>query len=176
MMEIDILAPLRFFYGLASRELPVTFLDPEALPEREGQLLVHDQDMTSRLARFHGSALTLDAQASTRMGDYLVRCSVLRRQDTNAPVEFGAIGIDMGCFAAEPKQRILEARIPLGGVLQQYSIPFTSHPRGYFAIVIDHRLEELLQGESGQVLYGRCNELRQPDGRVIAEVAEILPR
>ncbi|MBL8238173.1 MAG: hypothetical protein JNM66_12175 [Bryobacterales bacterium] len=176
MLEIDILAPLRFFYGLASRDLPVTFVPPEALPERDRHLLAHSQDMTSRLADFHGSGLILDAQASTRMGDYLVRCSVLRRKDTHAPVEFGAIGIDLGCFADEPRLRVLEARIPLGGLLQHYSIPFTSHPRGYFQIVIDHRLEDLLQGEPGQILYGRCNELRQPDGRVIAEVAEILPR
>lgn len=175
MTETDILAPLRLFYGLADRDLPVTFLDAADLPERERHLLAHDQDMTSRLTKFHDSVLTLDAQASTQMGEYLVRVSVLRRQDTLAPVEFGAIGINLRGFTDEPRRRILEAKIPLGGLLQQYSIPFSSHPRGYFQIAIDHRLEELLRGVSGQILYGRCNELRHEDGSLMAEVVEILP-
>lgn len=175
MSETDILAPLRFFCGMASGDLQVAFIEPEAVPEKERHLLVHDGDMTSRLARHHGAGITLDAQASSRMGEYLIRASVLRRRDTSAVVEFGAIAINLSGFSDQPRQWILDATVPLGGVLRDFAIPFTSHPRGYFHIGVDHRLAELLGGVPGQILYGRCNELRHHDGRVFAEVVEILP-
>lgn len=175
MTEIDILAPLRFFYGAAGNDLQVTFLNPESLPELARHLLVHNGDMTSRLANHHGSVITLDAHASTRSGENLFRASVLRRQDSNAPVEYGAIRIDLTGFQPVPRQWILDSRVPLGGILTQFQIPFTSHPRGYFQLSADQYLEGLLGGTRGQTLYGRCNELRHPDGRIIADVVEILP-
>jgi hypothetical protein len=175
MTDKDILAPLRFFYGAAGRDLPVTFLDPAVLPERERHLLVHDGDMTSRLAQFHGAAITLDAHGSSLMGNELFRASVLRRADTLAPVEFGAIEIALSGFEGEPLRRILKAEGPLGGILVEFSIPFSSHPRGFFSIVVDDRLAELLGVPLGASLFGRCNELRHGDGSLLAEVVEILP-
>ncbi|MEZ0275652.1 MAG: hypothetical protein ACAH88_12170, partial [Roseimicrobium sp.] len=44
----DILAPLRFFYGLGSESPRVTFLEADALPEPAHHLLVHQIDMTGR--------------------------------------------------------------------------------------------------------------------------------
>ncbi len=173
--QIDILAPLRFFYGLASNDLRVTFVDAAAMPDIDRALLVHEQDMTSRLAQHHGCAIELDVHASSHMGEYLVRASVLRRVTDHGPVEFGAIGIHLTDFHGEARRLIVDAHVPLGGVLQQLQVPFTSHPRGYFEIVIDHRLERLLGGVSGQKLYGRCNQLRHASGRSFAEVVEILP-
>ncbi|MBI4905971.1 MAG: hypothetical protein HY820_20225 [Acidobacteria bacterium] len=173
--ETDILAPLRFFYGLSSGDLRVTFVEAAALPEVGRGLLVHKNDMTSRLAEFHGCEIELDVHASSRMAEYLVRASVLRRRTDHTPVEFGAIGIHLTDFHGEARRLIGEGHVPLGGVLQQLQVPFTSHPRGYFEIVIDHRLEHLLGGVSGQTLYGRCNQLRHASGRAFAEVVEILP-
>ncbi|MCE9519475.1 MAG: hypothetical protein K8R87_07985 [Verrucomicrobia bacterium] len=171
----DVLAPLRFFYGLSSQDLRVTFVRPEELSEVARQLLVHDCDMTPRLAEYHHCEIGLDVHAMSRIGHYLVRASVLRRKPDAVPVEFGAIGIHLGGFSEDARRLILEGLVPLGGILQQLKVPHTSHPRGYFRIVIDHRLAGLLGGWEGQTLYGRCNELRHGTGEALAEVVEVLP-
>jgi chorismate-pyruvate lyase len=172
----DIIAPLRFFYGLGSESPRVTFLSAEQLPDTERQLLVHERDMTGRLREFHGCDITLDVHAKSRIGNYLVRASVLKRINDDAPVEFGAIGIHLDGFDEEARQLILDCHVPLGAILTQRGIAHTSHPKGYFRIEIDHRLATLLGGWEGQTLYGRCNELRHGNGSALAEVVEVLPQ
>ena len=61
-------------------------------------------------------------------------------------------------------------------ILEQYAVPHSSHPRGYFRVSVDQRLADLLGATSGQMLFGRCNELRHGSGRVLADVVEVLPR
>ncbi len=173
--RIDVLAPLRFFYGLASQDLRVTFVKPEDMPPDARSLLVHDRDMTPRLAEHHHCEIELDVHTKSRIGHYLVRASVLRRETDRVPVEFGAIGIHLGSLSEQAQRLILEGRVPLGGILQKLNVPHTSHPSGYFRIVIDHRLASLLGGWEGQTLYGRCNELRHANGEALAEVVEVLP-
>ena len=175
-VHTDILAPLRFFYGLGSDSPKVTFLQAEQLPDTERQLLVHDRDMTGRLREFHVCDITLDVHAKSRIGNYLVRASVLKRATDGAPVEFGAIGIHLNDFDEEARRLILECHVPLGAILTQQGLAHTSHPSGYFRIEIDHRLATLLGGWEGQTLYGRCNELRHGNGAALAEVVEVLPR
>ena len=173
--QTDILAPLRFFYGLASQDLRVTFLEGAELPELDRWLLVHASDMTPRLRTYHKCEITLDVHAKSRIGNYLVRASVLRRATDRQPVEFGAIGIHLHGFSEEAQRLIQEGSIPLGGILEQLSVPHSSHPQGYFRIQIDHRLADLLGGWEGQTLHGRCNQLRHADGSPLAEVVEVLP-
>jgi chorismate-pyruvate lyase len=172
----DVLAPLRFFYGLGSESPRVMFVQPEEMPEVARKLLVHDRDMTGRLREHHADTITLDVHAKSRIGDYLVRASVLKKESDRTPVEFGAIGIHLGDFDEATRQLIIEGRIPLGGILNQNHVKHTSHPSGYFRIEIDHRLANLLGGWEGQTLYGRCNELRHGDGAALAEVVEVLPQ
>lgn len=172
MAGMDLLAPLRRFYAA---DAPVTFVAPEALPEGERRLLVHDGDMTSRLAAHHGSVITLEAHEMTVADGYLQRVSILRRRDTGAAVEFGAIRIALDGFTAGPRGQIERAELPLGAVLVENAIPFTSHPGGFFSIGATAYLTEYLGASAGQVLYGRCNRLRHGDGRLLADVVEILP-
>ena len=173
--QVDILAPLRFFYGLSSNDLRVLFVQPDEMPATDRWLLVHESDMTSRLAEHHRSAISLDVHARSRIGNYLVRASVLKRRSDGAPVEFGAIGIHLDGLGEEAQRLILEGKVPLGAVLQELNQPHTSHPKGFFQIAIDHRLADLLGGWEGQTLYGRCNELRHANGSALAEVVEVLP-
>lgn len=172
----DILAPLRFFYGLASQDLRVTFIQPEEMPEDEHWLLVHASDMTPRLSEFHKDEIGLSVHAKSRIGDYLVRASVLQKKSSNVPVEFGAIGIHLDGFDEETRALIVGGNVPLGGILHQRHVPHSSHPCGYFRIEIDNRLADLLGGWEGQTLYGRCNELRHASGVALAEVVEVLPK
>lgn len=172
----DILAPLIFFYGIGSVRPRVTFVQPEELAEQERSLLAHDQDMTPRLREFHGSDIDLDVAARARIGNYLVRASVLHRRSDGMPVEFGAIGIHLDLLPEEAQTLVLAGRVPFGAILERFQVPHSSHPRGYFRISVDQRLAELLGATSGQLLFGRCNELRHGSGRVLADVVEVLPR
>lgn len=172
----DHLAPLVFFYGLGSARPKVTFIPADQLPDDERHLLAHDGDMTSRLRGFHQSEIDLEVHAKQKVGEYLVRASVLNRRRDGIPVEFGAIGIHVDVLPEVAQKLVLEGHVPLGGILERERVQFTSHPSGYFRISVDSRLAELLGATAGQVLYGRCNELRHGDGRVLADVVEVLPR
>ncbi len=170
------LAPLVFFYGIGSARPQVSFIEAEELPDEERHLLSHDMDMTPRLRDYHGCAIDLDVHARQRIGHYLVRASVLIRRSDTRPVEFGAIGIHLDELPELARHEVLEGRVPFGAILENHAVTHTSHPRGFFHIVVDQRLAELLGAVGGQTLYGRCNELRLPNGKVLADVVEVLPR
>lgn len=170
------LAPLVFFYGLGSARPRVTFIGPEELPEEERHLLAHDTDMTPRLRDYHGCGIDLDVHAKARVGNYLVRASVLTRRKDGKPVEFGAIGIHLDHLPEVAREMVVSGRVPFGAILEAEAVTHTSHPRGFFRIAVDARLGELLGATPGQVLFGRCNVLRRPDGEALAEVVEVLPR
>lgn len=172
----DDLAPLVFFYGIGSSRPRVTFVDADELPEQERWFLVHDIDMTPRLREGHRSEIDLDVHAKARIGNYLVRASVLNRRSDGKPVEFGAIGIHLDLLPEAAQVLVIEGHVPFGAILEQYQVPHSSHPRGFFRIAVDSRLAELLGATSGQILFGRCNELRHGCGRVLADVVEVLPR
>ncbi|MEO0448568.1 MAG: hypothetical protein AAF191_21095, partial [Verrucomicrobiota bacterium] len=84
--------PLHAFY--AKRHLPITgvqFVPGETLPKTDRELLVHDRDMTPTLAAFHQSPLSLEVQEYELIDGHLHRLVVLRRLDSRAAVECGAI-------------------------------------------------------------------------------------
>ena len=101
---------------------------------------------------------------------------MLNRRSDGKPVEFGAIGIHLDLLPEEAQALVIEGRVPFGAILERYEVPHSSHPRGFFRIAVDARLAELLGATSGQILFGRCNELRHGSGRVLADVVEVLPR
>ena len=170
------LAPLVFFYGLGSARPRVTFIPVAELPDEERHLLAHDTDMTPRLRNYHGCEIDLDVHAKARVGNYLVRASVLTRRKDGKPVEFGAIGIHLDHLPEVAREMVVTGRVPFGAILEREEVVHTSHPRGFFRIAVDARLAELLGATSGQVLFGRCNVLLRPDGQALAEVVEVLPR
>lgn len=174
--QADLLAPLVFFYGIGSARPRVSFVEPATLPDEEKWLLVHDTDMTPRLREYHKSEIDLDVHAKARVGHYLVRASVLTRHTDGKPVEFGAIGIHLDKLPENARQEAIEGVIPFGAILERHEVAHSSHPSGFFRISVDSRLAELLGATSGQVLFGRCNELRCADGSSLAHVVEVLPR
>ena len=101
---------------------------------------------------------------------------VLKRSSDAKAVEFGAIGIHLDVLEEDARYLVLEGRTPFGSILGRLAVPHSSHPRGYFRIIIDARLAELLNANEGETLYGRCNELRHGSGRTLADVVEVLPR
>jgi chorismate-pyruvate lyase len=173
--HLGYLAPLVFFYGIGSARPQTEFVEPGELSEEARYLLVHESDMTPRLRDYHESPITLDVHGRGRVADYYVRAVVLKRERDARAVEFGAIGIHLQNLPEEAQRLVLEERVPFGALLEQLALPHSSHPRGYFRIIVDQRLAQLLDVQAGQTLFGRCNELRHANGSVLADVVEVLP-
>lgn len=174
---MSMLLPLHYFYAKEDRQLPpVTLVDGEAVPEPEKSLLVHQRDMTSTLRKFHGAAITLEVCAAETSDDYLMRMVILHREDTGAPVEFGAIGVRLDKFEGPIREQIANGSAPLGGLLEKYLIDYRSCPKGYFSTETDSLIGAALNEEVGTTVYGRCNELTDPEGFAFADIVEVLPR
>jgi hypothetical protein len=172
---MDVLMPLLFFYGDGHQAPPVQFVSGDQLPETDRYLLVHESDMTPRLAAFHNTEIDLKVLRKDEGGDVLARAVVLLRREDRKPVEFGAIVIHLDGFPPDLRQRITDCREPLGGILLSAGHPHTSHPRAYFQVKVDPVVAALMGLPEGACLSGRCNELRHADGSILADIVEILP-
>src|SRR5437016_14091603 len=112
--------PLDEFYlqmGLALP--PLEQVDGEAVPEPYKQLLVHHDDMTPTLEKYHGRDIHLRLLGRRRKGSGYFREVVLLLDGTNQPVEFGAIQVYLDRFGAEARRQILEEQRPLGHILHE---------------------------------------------------------
>jgi len=168
--------PLDEFYARSGLALPpLDEVDGEAVPEPYKSLLVHERDMTSTLEGFHHGGIHLRVVSRQRRGDDYFREVVLRLDVSERPVEFGAIKIHLVRFPEAARQEILEERFPLGHVLKEHAIPYTSRPQAFLRIASDKLINELLGLHGAHILFGRRNTLLNPAGEPLAEIVEILP-
>ena len=168
--------PLDDFYAHAGMPLPAMQNVPgEEVPEPYRQLLVHDGDMTPTLEKFHGALIHLRVLKREQHGSYYFRQVALLTDDTNKPVEFGAIKIFLDLFPAPAREDILGERLPLGTILAKYRIPHFSKPTAFLRIESDDYINGALVLSGKHTLYGRRNALTNSDRQVLAEIFEILP-
>lgn len=168
--------PLGDFYRRAGRSLPtIRFCAGAELPEPARSLLFHERDMTRTLERFHGRAIHLRLLSSWQSGQDYGRECVLELEGDNQPIEFGAIWISLEAFPSPAQSQILAGRLPLGGILNQNRIAYTSRPTAFFAVEADEFITCALHLGRPEVLYGRQNTLRGEGGTVLAQIIEILP-
>jgi len=146
------------------------------IPDEERNLLVHHNDMTSTLSKFHDSDLYIEVLNNQFNDNYLLRMVVLKKTKDNKPVEFGAIGINLSSLDNSMVNEINVGRKPLGKLLEQYSVNYMSNPRAYFEIEIDDYISKILCSEIGTITYGRCNEITDSQGFTIADIVEVLPK
>ena len=171
------LLPFHFFYEKADRPLPdFCFLEKAEVPYPYRSMLVHENDMTPTLAAFHHSNLYLEVHQHEKADNFLMRLVTLHAKTTDEPVEFGAIGIQLENFPAEVRDLILEGESPLGGILAEYNVSHAGSPVAFFSVPADELIADALDQEIGEILYGRCNQLLDDTGMVIADIVEILPR
>ena len=171
-----VLEPLDTFYREAGRVLPAArLLTPAGIREPFRRLLVHPTDMTSTLEAFHDDSIHLVVESRRTVGDELWREVVLTLDTSGMPVEFGAIRIWVDRFPAGSRELILGCHRPLGRILNESGIRYTSRPSAFFEFEPDAFLREILRLASEAPLYGRCNALRNEAGAVLAEIVEILP-
>jgi hypothetical protein len=168
--------PLDEFYALARRELPaLEQIDGDDMPQPYRRLLVHNEDMTPTLEKFHDDRIYLNVISRQDRGDFYFREVILLTQRKRFPVEFGAIKINLGLFPAGARRLILEEQEPLGTILNDFKIPHASRPKAFLRIQADSFIKGALQLSGEQILYGRRNTLFDPQQRALAEIVEILP-
>ena len=169
-----LIKPLADFYtGRAPPE--VRFIEAARIPLYYRQLLDHSDDMTSTLQRFHGEEIRVHVLESRQDDTCYEREVLLVTRDTRRTVEFGAIEILLELFPNGAQREILRAEMPLGAILQSFGIEYQSKPRSFFEIESDDVMNAALALSHTQTLYGRCNEITNTDGEVLAEIVEILP-
>src|SRR5262245_25553938 len=123
--DVDWLAPLRPYYASAGVPLPrLTAIGAGDVPPPYHGLLVHQEDMTSVLERYHRATIQLELLRVTTQNGLLTRQVVLETIPDRQPVEFGAIHIHLNRFEAPARERILEGRRPLGGILKEQGIEY----------------------------------------------------
>ena len=172
----SLLDPLDQFYLVSGVPVPeATRIEAESVPEPYRSLLVHENDMTPTLEAAYRQRIHIRLISRKVEGDVLLRQVALVLDSDERPVEFGAIRIQLSQLPPEARQLVLESKLPLGRLLQDFFIQHSSEPVAYLAVKADDRIGEALQTPSLQRLYGRRNKLLMPSGEVLAEVLEILP-
>lgn len=153
----------------------VRMLPGDALGEPARRLLVHQRDMTSTLANFHGSALRVDILQQRQLQAMYLREVFLRTVDAGRIAEYGIIAIALEQFTAPQQEAIQAGEIPLGALLHRFQIPFDSSPIGFFSIATDALASTRRAALDGSMCFGRFNRLTKPSGEPLAWIMEVLP-
>jgi chorismate-pyruvate lyase len=169
------LFPLDEFYAQAGMALPpIDVIAGDQLPEPYRRLLYHNHDMTPTLEDYYGCDIHLEILRRRQEGEFYFREVVLRLDGANTPVEFGANKISLERFSPDVRQLILAEHLPLGHILKVHEVPHSSRPQAYFRVHSDVFMSRSLGLAEPQVIYGRRNTLRDPQGRPMSEIVEIL--
>ena len=147
----------------------------EELPEPAKQLMFHDEDMTSTLARFYKSDIYIDKIQSIERGDVYLREVFLRTKRSDTVVEYGVIAIVLDSFDDAHRIVIEADEEPFGGLLHQFKIDFQSAPVCFFAISAECLVDTPFKDLEGHTFYGRFNQLTKTNGQTLAWIMEILP-
>ncbi|MBA4150344.1 MAG: hypothetical protein H0X66_19715 [Verrucomicrobia bacterium] len=168
--------PLDAFYEQRGEPMPVIGrVEPAELPEPYRSLLVHENDMTPTLQKFHKDTIHIRVLARNIFENEYFREVVLLLNGTERPIEFGAIKIILDLFPEKAREEILDEKRPLGHILQEHQIPHFSRPHSFLTIASDNFINHALKLSGVHSLYGRRNTLVDPWDRPLAEIVEILP-
>jgi chorismate-pyruvate lyase len=171
-----LLYPLDLFYSRHGLPLPAAARIPgDEMPQPYRRLLVHRGDMTPTLEAFHGSRIHIRKLERVHDGDSYMRQVLLVLDDTEKPVEFGAIVIHLEQFPPAARELVLGERCPLGTILARHAIEHVSRPQAYLRLHSDPTINAALGLPESRIVYGRRNVHATPDERVLADILEILP-
>jgi len=168
--------PLKEFYTRAKLPLPrVEAISGDAVPEPYKSLLVHSNDMTPTLEAFHKADIHLEILSRERRGDFYFREVVLRLNDSEQAVEFGAIKIYVARFPEEAQDLILQEHVPLGRVLKECGVRHRTEAKAFLRVESDALIGQAFDLDKPTELYGRKAVISDVQGRPLSEIVEILP-
>ncbi len=168
--------PLDEFYARERVPLPrIEVVRAEEVPEPYRTLLVHDNDMTPTLEDHYRSGIHIEVWGRERRGDHYFREVVLRLDRDHRPVEFGVNKLNLALFEPSVQRLILDEYLPLGHILNARNVPHRGHPLAFLKIAADPLMCRAFRLHGAPTLYGRKNTIRDPAGRALSEIVEILP-
>ena len=156
------------------RDLQFHWVDPEEVEDPYRELLCHQRDMTSTLARFHGGKVSLKVFQESSDRECYVREVLLKVDDK--PVEYGLIRIFLENFPEELRTEIIGGGKPLGAILNDSGLQYLSEPGGFLKIPGETFEPDFFPTACSKFLFGRYNSLLSEDRKVLARIIEILPR
>jgi chorismate-pyruvate lyase len=175
-IDAALLYPLAGFFERRGEALPLLEVVPgPALPAPARELLDHEADMTSRLANFHGASIALRQLFLHRAEPWHEREVVLTRDSDDAPVEYGAIAIDLSVLPEVAAEEVRAARKPFGAILRENHVEHRSAPQAFFQGRAYGAIAEALHVQPATPTYGRSNRLLGPEAKTLARIVEILP-
>jgi chorismate-pyruvate lyase len=145
-----------------------------AMPQPFRSLLVHSRDMTPTLEAFYGRALRLTVLSQETRDAVYMREVTLDLEGLNHPVAYGFSRIPLEHYPAKARQLVVEARQPLGRILQTEGISHMGWPNVFFGAECGARMGALLRVQRPGQLYGRRNLLLDGSRQLLAEVIEVL--
>ena len=155
------------------RDLPFSWAKEEEVDLPYRDLLCHSRDMTSTLSRFHGGEVTLEVFQEPNDEECYVREVLLKVGEK--PVEYGLIRIYLENFTEELRAEIIEGKKPLGTILNDSGLRYSSQPGGFLRISTEGFCPDFFPRPSSQFLFGRYNTLLDENQRMLARIIEILP-
>jgi chorismate-pyruvate lyase len=168
--------PLDDFYARAGLRLPkIERIGADEIPEPYRALLVHENDMTPTLEKYHGAEIHLRILGHDQREDFYFREVVLQLNESDRPVEFGANKINLALFPPRARQLILAERLPLGTILRMCETAHSTRPKAFFRTDADELISGVLNMAKPAVLYGRRATILDPEKRPLSEIVEILP-
>ena len=169
------LHPLDIAYTRAGLEPPLaTPIRPDAIPEPYHSLLVHQRDMTLTLEAHFGGRVALRPLTTFTIGPWYYRRVLLAQEYSGRPVEMGAIRIKLASLPRKVQVEIRRNRIPLGRLLRDAGVDFTSMPREFFEVVPNAEMMGVFWMREAKTLFGRRTEVLL-DSKAIGDIVEVLP-
>ncbi|MBX3743713.1 MAG: hypothetical protein KF833_00240 [Verrucomicrobiae bacterium] len=174
--DVGAIFPLNSFYERSGVVLPRFEVIPgTSVPEPYRGLLVHDRDMTPTLEGHYGGDIHIEVLGRERQGAVYFREVILRLDTDGRAVEFGANRIELDRLPSLVRRLVLEEQLPLGHLLKAHEVAHWGRPGAFFRVESDALMNRAFGLSGARMLYGRRNTLRDPEGRTMSEVVEILP-
>jgi hypothetical protein len=169
------LHPLDLAYTRAGLEPPAArAIAPDAIPQPYRSLLAHQRDMTLTLEAHFGGRVVLRPLSKFISGPWYYRRVLLAQEYSGRPVEMGAIRMKLAALPRKVQVEIRRNRVPLGRILRDGGVDFTSMPREFFAVTPNPEMMGVFWMREPRTLYGRRTEVLLGD-RVIGDIVEVLP-
>ena len=169
------LHPLDLAYARAGLEPPdARPIAPDDIPQPYRSLLVHQRDMTLTLEAHFGGRVVLRPLSTFTAGPWYYRRVLLAQEYSGRPVEMGAIRIKLAAFPRKVQAEIRRNQVPLGRILRDGGVDFTSMPREFFAVAPNAEMMGVFWMREPRTLYGRRTEVLL-DGKALGDIVEVLP-
>ena len=152
--------------------------DPEPVPVQDvpqayAELLVHNEHMTVRLGRYHGTPVRLRVLQEHIADNIYRREIVLLVGQTDTIVEVGVVRMNLSKVPLEVRDEILARNKPLGDILIDHDILRRIEPRWYLRFAQRSGLLLCFSDPPPETAYGRIGTIHC-NGEAAIELLEVV--